>query len=76
MSIHFIDGKCHIKQLKAGKSHTICLTNDTWYISHHITPMVINAQGEDTHTYQLVSQSNFKNRHAQHAPGLNIILCI
>ena len=27
--IHFIDGKCHIKQLKSGKSRKICLTNHT-----------------------------------------------
>ena len=35
MPIHFIDGRCHIKQLKAGKSYKTCLTNHTQSI---ITP--------------------------------------
>ena len=43
--IHFIDGKCHIKQLKSGKSFKIYLANYTWSISHHIMPLVINAFG-------------------------------
>ena len=50
--IHFINGKCHIKQLKAGKSHKICLTNHARSILHHIMPLVINALGggyTDTH---------------------------
>ena len=42
--IHFISGKYHIK-LKAGKSRETCLTNHTWPISHHITPLVINGLG-------------------------------
>ena len=48
--IHFINGKSHIKQLKAGKSHT-CLTNHTWSMSHHIMPLVINALGS-RHTHR------------------------
>ena len=39
--IHFIDGRCHIKQLKAGKKGKTCLTNHTRSISHHIIPPVI-----------------------------------
>ena len=27
--IHFINGKCHIKQLKSRESHKTCLTNHT-----------------------------------------------
>ena len=57
--IHFINGKCHIEQLKAGKSHKTCLTNCTQSISlsHHIMPLVINGlrgRHSDTHkhTYQ------------------------
>ena len=63
MPIHFIDGKCHIKQLKAGKSRETCLTKRTQPISHYITSLVINALGgghSDTHTYQHMNQSNFK----------------
>ena len=41
--IHFIDGKYHIKLLRAGKSRETCLTNRTQPISHYITPLVINA---------------------------------
>ena len=47
-----INGKCHIKQLRAGKSCKTCLTNHTWSISHHITPVVINTLSgghRDTH---------------------------
>ena len=44
--IHFIDGKCHIKQLKKWKSHKTI----TWSISHHIMPLVsIMLSGVDTH---------------------------
>ena len=49
MPIHFTNGNCHIKQLKSGKSHTICLTNHTRSTSHHIT-LVINGLGADTQT--------------------------
>ena len=50
--INFFDGRCHIKQLRAGKSHKICLTNHTWSISYHIMPLVINGlEGGDTHTH-------------------------
>ena len=50
--INFINGKCHYKQLKAGISCETCLTNHTWPISHHITPLVINALGgRHTDTY-------------------------
>ena len=49
--IHFIDSKCHIKQLKAEKSHKTCLTNHTQSISHRITPLVCNAfRGGHTNT--------------------------
>ena len=51
--IHFINGKCYIKQFKEGKSHETCLTNHTRPISLHIMPLVINALGNghtDTHT--------------------------
>ena len=51
MPIHFIDGKCHIKQLNAGKSRKTCLANHTWPISHHIMPIVINAL-KDGHTHR------------------------
>ena len=50
--IHFIDGKCHINQLKSGKSHKTCLTNHTESISHHITPLVIIALGADIQTHR------------------------
>ena len=43
--IDFIDNKCHIKQLKSRKNYKTCLTNHTRSISHHITPLVINALG-------------------------------
>ena len=63
--IHSIDGKCHIKQLKAGESHKFYLTNHTWPISHHITPLVTNAlRGGHTdtqaHTQRRADQRNFK----------------
>ena len=51
MSIHYIDGWCHIKQQKSEKSHKICLTNHTRSISRHITPLVINAL-RDTNTHR------------------------
>ena len=56
ISMHFIDEKCSIKQLKSGKSHKTCLTNHTWSISHYIMPLVINALGggqrqTDRHMY-------------------------
>ena len=43
--IYFIDDNCHINQLKNGRSCKTCLTKNTWSISHHITPLVINALG-------------------------------
>ena len=50
------------------KSCRTVLTNHTQPISHHITPLVINALGADTqtvtqthiHTYQCVNNNNFK----------------
>ena len=68
MPIHFINVRCHIKQPKSKKSHKTCLTNHTLSISHHIMPLVINSLGANTHTYQCVSQSNFKKTGA--VPGL------
>ena len=63
--IHFIDGKCNIKQLKAGKSRKTCLTNYKQPKSHHIMPLVITALGgrhthRHTHTYQCVNENDFK----------------
>ena len=50
MPIHFLDDKCHLKELKAEKSCETCLTNRTWPISHYIMPLVINALiGGNTH---------------------------
>ena len=48
--IHFIDGKCNIKQLKSKKSQKTSLFNHTRSMSHHIMPLVINAIGGG-HTY-------------------------
>ena len=45
MLIHFINGECHIKQLRSRKAINLCLTSHTRSISHHITPLVINALG-------------------------------
>ena len=45
MLIHFIYGKCHIKQMKSRKSCKTCLINYSWSISHHIMPLVINVLG-------------------------------
>ena len=57
--IHFIDSKCHIKQLKVEK---------TLSISHHIIPLVINVlrvgihthRHTDTHIHTETNQNNFK----------------
>ena len=64
MHIHFIDSKCHIKQLKAGKSGRSCLTNHI-----RIMPLVINAleADTDTDTHQCANQSNFKKSSAHWA---------
>ena len=72
-----------IEKGKAGKSRETCLTNRTRPISHHITPMVINAFGGGhtdtqihTHTYRRGNQINFKKPGARgrrpRAPGLKI----
>ena len=42
--MHFIDGKCHIKQQKAGESHKTCLTKHMVYITPYHT-LIINALG-------------------------------
>ena len=71
MPIHFIDSKCHIKQLNAGKSCKVCLNNHTWSISHHIMLLVINALGGGhTHICQHANKHDFKKPGEQHAPGL------
>ena len=81
--IHFIDGNCCMKLLKAGKSRKTCLTNRTWSISHHITPLVINGLGgrhtdrqTHTHAYRHANQNNFKKPGARglrlRAPGLKM----
>ena len=58
---HFINGRCHIKQLKAGKSYKTCLPNHTWFVSHHITPLIINAfVSGHTRTYWRMNQRYFK----------------
>ena len=55
----FIYSKCHIKKLKVGKSCETCLTNRTWPISHHITPLVINPlTGGHTDTHILTREPN------------------
>ena len=41
--IHVINGECHIKQMKSGKSHKTSLSNHTQSISCHIIPLVTNA---------------------------------
>ena len=54
MPIHFLmNGKCHTKQLKSGKSYKPCLTNNyTWSITpgllHHL---ILMAAGADTHMH-------------------------
>ena len=69
-----------IKQLKAGKSHKTCLTNHIWSISHHITPLVINALGAETQTHTHIRMREPKqfqeSRYARarscglHVPGI------
>ena len=59
--IHFIDGKCRMKYLKAGKSRKTCLTNCTRPISHHITPLVINGLGGG-HTDTDTQKGSYVNR--------------
>ena len=71
--INFINGRCHIKQLKVGKSCKTCLTNHTQSILHHITPLVINALGDThTHIYTNVQTKAISRNQAcdPHAPGL------
>ena len=60
MPIHFINGKCHIKQLKSGKNHKTCLNNHTPSISHHIMPLVINALGVDTHERHILTHKQMQ----------------
>ena len=62
-SIHFINGKRYIKQLKSRKSRKTCLTNHMQSKSHKITPLVIIALGVDTQTQtQTQTQTHiFKN---------------
>ena len=72
MPIHFINSKCHIKQLKSGKSCKTCLINHTQSISHHFTPIAINGLG-DRHTYRHMNQSNFK-KPSEHQPAASACL--
>ena len=85
MHIHFINGKCHIKQLKCGKNYKTCLTNHIWYMSHLITPLVINGIGADTDRQtdrqahkrtDMQTKKIQETRHTlatgQHAPDLKI----
>ena len=46
--LHFINRKCHIKQLKSGKSKNLCNQSHMVYINH-IRLLVINGLG-DRHT--------------------------
>ena len=63
--IHLIDGRCHIKQLKAGKNHKTCLTNHTWSMLHHITPFIINTLGgRHTHIPTCKPMQFQETRHA------------
>ena len=75
MPLHFIDMKCHIKQLKNGKSHKTC--NRTQSVLHHTMPLVIVAlksKCTHMHTYQCTNKSNFKKPGVPttdwHTPGL------
>ena len=79
--IHFINGKHHIKQLRAGKSRKTCLTNHTWYIApYHATGYKYPQGGHtdrqtDGHTHRHANQSNFKKpgtRAYLHTPGLKL----
>ena len=72
MPIHFIDGNCRMKQLKAGKSRKTCLTNRTRSISHHITPLVINGLGgghTHTHTHTDAQTKAISRNQARAAEG-------
>ena len=71
--LHFINGKCHIKQIKTRKSHITCLTNHIWFIQHHITSLISNALGADTQTYLCRNKSNFKKPGA-HWPSAGVCL--
>ena len=57
--IHFIYSKCHIKQLRVGKSRKTCLTNHAWsiyiyiYICHTISShCLLIPSGADTQTHR------------------------
>ena len=61
-----------MKYLKAGKSRKTCLTNCTWPISHHITPLVINDLGgghTDTHTHTNARTKAISRNQAHAAEG-------
>ena len=62
--IPFIDGNCHINQLKH-KSCNTYVTYHTWSISHHITLLVINAlRGKQTHISTYKPKQFQEIRHA------------
>ena len=57
MPIYFINGKCHIKQLKSVKSHKNGLYHA---IPHHWIIMHLEADTTHRHTNGHMNQSNFK----------------
>ena len=69
MPIQFIDSN-KLKSCRMG------LTNHTWPMLHHITPLFINAfegRHTDVHTYRHVNKNDFKKPGERgHRPGLMI----
>ena len=66
MPISFIDGKCHNKQLQAGKSHKNCLINHTQSIStisHHWLLMPLGWTHTHTHTHTYVNIHTHIRKH-------------
>jgi len=59
------DFNCHINERETPKT---CLTNHKSFISHHITPLVINSLGGGhTHTCILTSRTKAISRNQLHA---------
>ena len=71
-SNHFINGNCHIKQLKSRKSRKTCLTNHTQSTLHNITPLVINAlMGRHT---QIDTHTDVQSKAISSMPGLKMLV--